>query len=381
MKQSHKVGLVWLLVLSLFISVSASAIALSSRIQYYTAMVDVNSMIPLVPESVTMEELQAAAARRAAKATKTAFVLDDAIRASRQSYSAATLVHTTAARAVRLNQPTLEPFFSVSDDNTVWGTNTQVDIFKTTYENGQGKITVASGNGDKIIAPGTENSYTFKLKNNFHVPMDYTVQVRAWCSPDGTEIPVICRLSRYDGTWIAGGENRWLTVEDFDGAEDTAILNEVSYVTYTLDWQWPFNGNDDIDTLLGNLAAQEDLTLTIEIITLASPIYEPGNPGNGGDIVITPDPEPEPEEPPIVVIPDEDEPESPVVVVPEEPKPTVGQELPPKTGDDSHPVLWICIAAVSLILLLILMFWTDKDKKDKDTEAKNREQSKQPQKG
>ena len=381
MKQSHKLGLVWQLVLSLFISVSASAIALSSRIRYYTAMVDVNSMIPLVPESVTMEELQAAAAKHAAKATKTSFTLDDAIRASRLRYSTASLTHNAPARPVRLNQPTLEPFFSVSDDNTVWGTNTQVDIFKTSYENGQGKITVASGNGDKIIAPGTENSYTFKLKNNFHVPMDYTVQVRAWCSPDGIDIPVICRLSRYDGTWIAGGENRWLTVEDFDGAEDTAILSEASYVSYTLDWQWPFVGDDDIDTLLANLVTQQDISLTIEIITLASPIYEPGNPGNGGDIVITPDPEPEPE---IPIIPIHPEPEEPEIIIPDEPvpeKPEVGVELPPKTGDDSHPVLWICIAAVSLILLLILLFWTDKEKKDNNTEAKNREQSKQPQKG
>ena len=68
MKSKTRSSLVWLLVLSLMISVSASAIALGSRIQYYTAIVDVESMIPLVPEDVTLEELQAAAARRAAKA-------------------------------------------------------------------------------------------------------------------------------------------------------------------------------------------------------------------------------------------------------------------------------------------------------------------------
>ena len=56
------------------------------------------------------------------------------------------------------------PGFMVIDENDViWGTETEVEIFKVSYEDGEGNITVKSDNGEKVVAPGTENSYTFKL--------------------------------------------------------------------------------------------------------------------------------------------------------------------------------------------------------------------------
>ncbi|WP_165247617.1 hypothetical protein [Adlercreutzia sp. ZJ141] len=59
----------------------------------------------------------------------------------------------------------------------VWSTETQVDLFRSSYNN-----TVASADGDKLIAPGTTNRYDFTLRNNAEVPLGYEVslKVEAW---------------------------------------------------------------------------------------------------------------------------------------------------------------------------------------------------------
>lgn len=347
MKQRAKTSLVWLLALSLLISVSASVIALASRIRYYTVVEDVNSMIPLVPEGVTEDELRAAA-EAARKSRYTAAPM-----AARMTSGARAvpLTHSTVP-AVRALRPQNTAVFTVSDDRTVWGTSTEVDIFRTSYENGAHTVTVASGRGDKVIAPGTENAYTFKLKNSLTVPVDYTVTVNAWFTPDDVQIPVTCRLSRYDGHWVAGNDTTWLDVPAFDGAEDAAVLSSNSYVTYTLDWQWPFDGNDALDSALGQRANEEDLTLTIEIVTSATAIFdEPDDP----DDPDTPD---EPVDPDVPL-----EPSNPD-------KPEVGEDLPPKTGDDSDPGLWMVLAAASFMLLVVLLLWQDKDKDKKPARPK-----------
>lgn len=347
-KSKTRISLVWLLALSLLISVAASTVALSSRIKYYTAVADVNSMIPLIPDYVTLDELQAAASAKGQ--------IIPARTANRARFAPVNVTYCA---------PTQETRFSVSDDNTVWDTNTQVEIFKSTYENGAHNITVASQNGDKVIAPGTEHSYSFMLKNEFDVPVDYTVSVKAYCTPDDVEIPVICRLSRYDGKWIAGDAYNWLSVPEFDGASDTAQMAKRSYVTYTLDWQWPFEGADERDTALGQLAMEEDLALTIEITTTAEADFG-GGPGDPDpDPKPDPDPEPEPEPDPD---PDPDPDQPPHTPddpsQPEEPQPEnpyVGEDLPPKTGDESYPLLWIATAAASFVLLMILILRKDEE--------------------
>ena len=70
-------------------------------------------------------------------------------------------------QAVLLEEETTvpaNPGFQVEDENTVWEGQTDVEIFRVSYENGEGQITVQSGKGDKVIAPGTENEYTFTLQ-------------------------------------------------------------------------------------------------------------------------------------------------------------------------------------------------------------------------
>ena len=231
----------------------------------------------------------------------------------------------TTTTVPQATQPPKNPGFEASDDNNVWSTNTQVEIFKVSYVNGEQVITVNSSNGDKIIAPGTENSYTFKLKNTGNVALDYTVEIDAYFTPADIEIPITGRLNRYDGTWVIGGKDEYAKVPVLDTAEDNATLGAGKYTYYTLDWLWPFeSGNDELDTMLGNLATEQELTFTIVIKTTAT---ESSNPYDDSGIT------------------------------------------PPQTGNNSNLTLWIVLAVFSFMMMLFLIFYHNKEKRRSCAEA------------
>lgn len=173
--------------------------------------------------------------------------------------------------------------FKVDDGSAVWGTETQIALFEVTYENGEQNITVQSSNEDKVIAPGTTQTYTFKLKNTGEVALDYLVDIDAYVTPEETRIPVESRLYRYDGEWVLGNHELYEEIELLDSAEDMSTLGAGRYGYYILEWVWPFESGDDAyDTLLGNEAIQENITFTIEISTVAT---TSANPNAGGGLL------------------------------------------------------------------------------------------------
>lgn len=164
------------------------------------------------------------------------------------------------------------PSSQVADRQKIWTTQTEVEIFKLSYEDGDENITVAGRWGDKVIAPGTENQYFFRLKNNGDCALDYTVTVEAWFEPEDVTLPVEAKMKSYSGWYMVGGkeEDDWDPVLELDGAKDSVTLGVNRYVYYYLDWRWPYeSGDDKYDTLLGDLALDEDLTLNIKIKTVA----------------------------------------------------------------------------------------------------------------
>ena len=176
-----------------------------------------------------------------------------------------------------------------------------------------------------MIAPGTENSYTFKLKNTGNVALDYTVEIDAYFTPADIEIPITGRLNRYDGTWVIGGKDEYAKVPVLDTAEDNATLGAGKYTYYTLDWLWPFeSGNDELDTMLGNLAVDQELTFTIVIKTTAT---ESSNPYDDSGIT------------------------------------------PPQTGDNTNLTLWIVLAVSSFAMMIFLLFYQNKEKRRDSAEA------------
>ncbi|MBQ9960948.1 MAG: LPXTG cell wall anchor domain-containing protein [Firmicutes bacterium] len=203
------------------------------------------------------------------------------------------------------------PGYEISADGKTWGTTTEIKIFQVSYENGEKEITVESQDGTQLIAPGTENSYTFKLKNTGNVPLDFEVDIDAFFTPGNLEAEVEGRLSRYDGKWVVGEADRYGEMEELDSGLDNTSLGVGRYAYYTLDWQWPFeDGNDELDTYLGTEAVNTEITFTIRIKTTST------------------------------ISTDED----------------CQMGLLPKTGDNSDVVLWIAVGMFAFAGMIFLYF-------------------------
>lgn len=322
---NSKTKWIWLSVLILLVCVAATTIAFVSRLDSF--LLDDEGAISLISEDTSgtdnstdeTEDTQGTdTAATQAPTTEQEPTSNTDTSGTQETDSATSTIPPDT-------QPPRNPGFEASDDNTVWSTNTQVEIFRISYVNGEQVITVNSDNGDKVIAPGTENSYTFKLKNTGNVALDYTVEVDAYFTPADIEIPITGRLNRYDGKWVVGGKDEYANVPVLDAAEDNGTLGAGKYTYYNLDWMWPFeSGNDELDTMLGNLATEQDLIFTIVIKTTAT---ESDNPYDDSGIT------------------------------------------PPQTGDNTNLTLWITLAVSSFAMMIFLLFFQNKEKRRYDAEA------------
>ena len=322
---NSKTKWIWLSVLILFVCVAATTIAFMSRLDSF--LLDDEGAISLITED-TSETDDSSDETDGTQSQDSAATQDS--ETEQDSTSSTDTPGTdepdpSTSTTPEVTQPPKNPGFEAGDDNTVWSTNTQVEIFRVSYVNGEQVITVNSGNGDKVIAPGTENSYTFKLKNTGNVALDYTVEIDAYFTPADIEIPITGRLNRYDGTCVIGGKDEYAKVPVLDTAEDNATLGAGKYTYYTLDWLWPFeSGNDELDTMLGNLAVDQELTFTIVIKTTATESSDPYD-----DSGIT----------------------------------------PPQTGDNTNLTLWIVLAVSSFAMMIFLLFYQNKEKRRDSAEA------------
>lgn len=168
----------------------------------------------------------------------------------------------------------VEPGLITKDKEVRWKTSTSVDLFKAAYANENGEITVQSANRDKLIAPGTSNDYTFTLKNTGNISLDYTLKMSSLFQMEQTDIPIRVRF-RKGSTWLVGDDDTWKETSALDGLSEKDTLGVNRYVSYTLEWQWPFE-NDEIDmmiatdafdTYLGNAAVTQNLDFHLNIET------------------------------------------------------------------------------------------------------------------
>lgn len=175
---------------------------------------------------------------------------------------------------------TANPGFQTDDNNTVWQGQTEVEIFRISYDNENGELTVNSDRGDKVLAPGTGNTYEFALKNTGNVSLDYTMEMEAYFSHEAYTIPVNARVVDYQGNYLAGSAGEMAEAMALNGVEQSGVISAGYVYPYTLEWEWPFESGDDAyDTMLGNLAVEEDISLTIVIKTTASYNPDPDKPG------------------------------------------------------------------------------------------------------
>lgn len=174
-----------------------------------------------------------------------------------------------------------------ADENTIWNGITNVELFKVSYENGEGKITVDGGT-DKVIAPGTSNAYTFTLENSGDFALDYSLDLSAFVNFSDHDIPIKVRLRTADGSYAVGSEDSFEDILDLDGMVCESTIGAGRQHTYTMDWEWAFEGDDEYDTYLGNLAVEnQEVTLTVIIETNAKQSADSDN--SSGDLPPTGD--------------------------------------------------------------------------------------------
>lgn len=173
---------------------------------------------------------------------------------------------------------------------TQWLTITELELFKVSYENGEGQVTVQSSNGDKIVAPGTSNSYTFSLQNTSDMGLDYDIEVEAYFTIEGGDqnVPVQLRLWDQNGNYLIGSPDDYEDLSDVNVAEGEGSVSAGYIVPYTIEWQWPFEGDDVFDTSLGSYFVETEaaVSFVMEIRTTAEQGGEGGQPPQTGDIGI-----------------------------------------------------------------------------------------------
>lgn len=197
----------------------------------------------------------------------------------------------------------------------------EIQVFYAEYDN-DGKITVKSDFGDKVVAPGTENQYDIYVRNVGKVPISYILEAQSLLTVDidgkQTQIPIEASFSNPNNKYLLGGEGDLEHLAGLNGITDSSGLSPEHQVKYTLCWSWPFDGDDEFDTLLGNLADDgEELTVNVAFNVTAA--YDPNAEGGA-----------------------------------------------PKTGDTTTIGLWVALFVVSVFSLIILLFLRKRDNDEED---------------
>ena len=239
---------------------------------------------------------------------------------------------TESAVSESVNQETEEPNPEAEEPNPevelIGGKgeiyHKEIQVFCAEYDN-DGKITVKSDYGNQVVAPGTENSYDLYVRNVGKVPISYVLEAQSHITVDvngkQTEIPIKANFIDPNNNYLLGKENEADSLAKLDGVKDSSGLSPQHQAKYTLYWSWPFDGDDEFDTLLGNLAAEgEELTVKVAFSVTAS--YDPN--AEGGALI---------------------------------------------TGDSSNIGLLAALFVISAFTLIILLFWRKREQDEENSQT------------
>ena len=175
------------------------------------------------------------------------------------------------------------PQVDVEDSNGKWQEqkNSNVDIFKAEYKNGEGKSTVVSQDGTKVIAPGVTTSYKFTIQNSGNMAILYQTDLR-FTLKIGEEVqenyyfPLKVRLLNDSGEYVIGSETQWVSVHEAVLWGYPGLLGANSFETFEFQLMWEFEGGcDELDTYYGDLSAEKGVYLTLKIKNYAEEAPDP----------------------------------------------------------------------------------------------------------
>ena len=109
------------------------------------------------------------------------------------------------------------------------------------------------------IAPGVSNSYNFKVHNETDNAIKYNIEFKESSEYD---INMLYRLKR-GSTYVVGDDDTWVSANELKTALKNLSSDGVD--SYTLDWEWPYEGSvDAADTEAGEKMTS-DYRLDIKI--------------------------------------------------------------------------------------------------------------------
>ena len=131
-------------------------------------------------------------------------------------------------------------------------------------------MTVLSQNGDNIIAPGTVSVYRFCMYNQGNMAVEYDLGFTFQLTIDdkaanAQSFPLQIRMTRTDGEYVLGGADEWLSLAAGKLGEYKGVVGASSYEEFTLELMWAFEGNDELDTALGNTSINLPVDLSFNI--------------------------------------------------------------------------------------------------------------------
>lgn len=122
------------------------------------------------------------------------------------------------------------------------------------------------GEGNTKLYPGIKGSYQFRVSNPNSYDISFIMSLDE-ANHSAGKLPLIYRLKRGD-SYIAGDINTWLT--PIQMSIDAVNITSGTSDNFTLEWQWPYNGNDALDTAIGSSADKEHavtISMHIEQVT------------------------------------------------------------------------------------------------------------------
>lgn len=202
-------------------------------------------------------------------------------------------------------------------------------------------------NGKSIIAPGTEGKYTFTVQNISDFPMEYEIGFE---EENLNGVPLEFRLKNSNGYLT----NNWTPATELSNIREELANN--SKTGYTLEWQWNFEGDDEIDTAIGSNSAEIPYILKIRYTAeqngeAVSPQTDDRSPQNGDSSSQTDENFQQTDNNSSQA--DEHSPQT--------------NEHSPKTGDDSNiPFLIALLICSCLTMFLTLLLWRRNDDEENE---------------
>ena len=177
---------------------------------------------------------------------------------------------------------------SVGDgEKSSWQSDEEIEIFSNGYLNDNGELTVNSEDGASLVAPGTEMTYSFTMYNNSNVAILYEVDLDLLVKLGGVvqgsdmeeRMPIKVKLEEDSGAYLIGGEDEYVALSDALVTKRRRTLGAESFETFTLHLAWDYEGDDANDTALGDMSADEGLSLKLTVETYAEEHPDPAAKG------------------------------------------------------------------------------------------------------